>query len=60
MPPSIDQARIREPMVHEIQPTLTRRVVIGEDLIQLGFAAPKVRTDRFWVARSSRGDVSHR
>lgn len=47
MPPSIDQPRIREQMVHEIQQTFSGRVVIGEDLMQLGFAAPTVRTDRF-------------
>ena len=46
-PPSIDQPRIREQIVHEIQEQFTGKVVWGEDLMQLEFAAPVLKTDAY-------------
>jgi ribonuclease BN (tRNA processing enzyme) len=40
--PSIDQPRIREQIVHEIQQEFSGKVVWGEDLMQLTFAAPVI------------------
>jgi hypothetical protein len=42
--PSIDQPRIREQIVHEIQQEFTGKVVWGEDLMQLTFAGPPLPT----------------
>jgi ribonuclease Z len=38
----IDQPRIREQIVHEIQQTFTGKVVWGEDLMKIGFVGPPV------------------
>ena len=38
----IDQPRIREQIVHEIQEVFTGKVVWGEDLMQLGLAGPVI------------------
>jgi len=38
----IDQPRIREQIVHEIQDVFDGKVVWGEDLMQLTFAVPTV------------------
>ncbi len=46
-PPSIDQPRIREQMVHEIQQVFTGKVIWGEDLMQLTFAAPAITVDGY-------------
>jgi len=45
--PSIDQPRIREQIVHEIQQEFSGKVVWGEDLMQLTFAAPVVTTSGY-------------
>jgi ribonuclease Z len=42
--PSIDQPRIREQIVHEIQQEFSGKVVWGEDLMQLTFAGPSITT----------------
>jgi ribonuclease Z len=42
--PAIDQPRIREQIVHEIQREFSGKVVWGEDLMQLTFAGPAVAT----------------
>jgi ribonuclease BN (tRNA processing enzyme) len=38
----IDQPRVREQIVHEIQQVFSGRVVWGEDLMQLGLAGPAI------------------
>ena len=43
----IDQPRIREQIVHEIQQEFTGKVVWGEDLMQLGFAGPLIKADGY-------------
>ena len=45
--PSIDQPRIREQIVHEIQQEFAGTVVWGEDLMQLTFAAPRLPTSGY-------------
>jgi len=45
--PSIDQPRIREQIVHEIQQEFTGKVVWGEDLMQLTFAGPTIPTSGY-------------
>jgi len=42
--PSIDQPRIREQIVHEIQQEFAGKVVWGEDLMRLTFAGPVIAT----------------
>jgi ribonuclease Z len=46
-PPAIDQPRIREQMVHEIQQQFSGKVVWGEDLMQLEFGIPVLKTDGY-------------
>ena len=43
----IDQPRIREQIVHEIQQEFAGKVVWGEDLMQLTFASPAVRVEGY-------------
>jgi ribonuclease BN (tRNA processing enzyme) len=38
----IDQPRIREHIVHELQQTFSGKVVWGEDLMQLGLTGPAI------------------
>jgi ribonuclease BN (tRNA processing enzyme) len=45
--PSIDQPRIREQIIHEIQQEFSGRVIWGEDLMQLTFAAPVITTSGY-------------
>jgi ribonuclease Z len=42
--PAIDQPRIREQIVHEVQQEFTGKVVWGEDLMQLTFVGPVINT----------------
>ncbi len=42
-PPSIDQPRIREKMVHEVQEEFKGNVIWGEDLMQLTFTGPSLK-----------------
>lgn len=46
-PPAIDQPRIREQMIHEIQQVFSGKVIWGEDLMQLSFASTVIRTDGY-------------
>ena len=45
--PSIDQPRIREQIVHEIQQEFSGKVIWGEDLMQLTLAAPAIPTSGY-------------
>lgn len=45
--PSIDQPRIREQIVHEIQQEFTGKVIWGEDLMRLTFAGPALPTSGY-------------
>jgi hypothetical protein len=45
--PLIDQPRIREQMIHEIQQEFAGKVVWCEDLIQLTFGTPIIATSGY-------------